>query len=477
MSKIPFKFTPPDNWQDFERLTRILFEDHFHASFMRYGRTGQDQKGVDIIGKICNKNIVIQCKCRDTINSTKKISETEIENIVSRIDQEYENHIEEIYILITLPNNIQSQDFVAKLNSKRNNNQAQVILWGWDEISDRINTSDKARKFYGFNNISSTFKTKKIILILIIIAIIICLIYVFLDKYKNNSIEDKNNKNQTNSYLKEVNNTINKLEIAYKECLTEASNNLFLTSYQLEQKCIKPISNNTSYLNNIKKKYASTVDSSVYEQTNLLIDYLEQQPSELYTTAQVTKNLEKQIIQDFESSCHARKNIKNKSEYIKNEIKTSYNFQIYTYFLNRDFILPIIQSITNNISAIERKANNKNIPQNIINEANKLNSLLKSKSKYKYRDFPVSLSKVKDFTANDINFQGKDELSTMIEQQEIRSIYELSFLVGLVNNPIIVDRLISCGAMQPEIKQYIKNELKIDKINLPLNKDNFQYIK
>ncbi|MDC4918697.1 restriction endonuclease [Acinetobacter baumannii] len=281
MSKVPFKFTPPDNWQDFERLTRILFEDHFHASFMRYGRVGQDQKGVDIIGKIGNKNIVIQCKCRDSINSTKKISETEIENIVSRIDREYKNHIEEIYILITLPNNIQTQDFVAKLNSQRNKNQAQVILWGWDEIVDRINTSDKARKFYGFNNLSSTFKTRKIILILIIIAIIICSIYVFLDKYKNNSIEDKNYKKQTNLYLKEVNNTINKLETAYKECLTEASNHLFLTSYQLDQKCIKPIFNNTSYLNNIKNKYASTVDSNIYEQTNLLIDYLEQQPREL----------------------------------------------------------------------------------------------------------------------------------------------------------------------------------------------------
>ncbi|WP_368579228.1 restriction endonuclease [Acinetobacter pittii] len=469
MSKVPFKFTPPDNWQDFERLTRILFEDHFHASFMRYGRAGQDQKGVDIIGKIGNKNIVIQCKCRDSINSTKKISETEIESIVSRIDKEYDNHIEEIYILITLPNDIQSQNFVSKLNTKRKKNQAQIILWGWDEIVDRINTSDKARQFYGFNNTTSTFKTRKIIFVLITIAIIICLIYVFLDKYKNKSIEDKNDKNQTNSYLKEVNNTIDKLETAYKECLTEASNNLFLTSYQLEQKCIKPISNNTLYLSKIKNKYASTVDSNVYEKTNLLIDYLEQQPRELYSTTQTTKNLEKQIIQDFEFSCYATKNTDNKSEYIKNEIKTSYNFQMYSYFLNRDSILPIIQSIKNNISIIERKANNKNIPQNIINEANKLDSLLKSKSKFKYRDFPVSLSKVKALTENDINFQGKDELSTMIEEQEIISIYKLSLLVGLVNNPIIVDRLISCGAMRPEIKQHIKNELKIESIRLPLN--------
>ncbi|WP_421834022.1 restriction endonuclease [Acinetobacter baumannii] len=469
MSKVPFKFTPPDNWQDFERLTRILFEDHFHASFMRYGRAGQDQKGVDIIGKIGNKNIVIQCKCRDSINSTKKISETEIESIVSRIDKEYDNHIEEIYILITLPNDIQSQNFVSKLNTKRKKNQAQIILWGWDEIVDRINTSDKARQFYGFNNTTSTFKTRKIIFILITIAIIICLIYVFLDKYKNKSIEDKNDKNQTNSYLKEVNNTIDKLETAYKECLTEASNNLFLTSYQLEQKCIKPISNNTLYLSKIKNKYASTVDSNVYEKTNLLIDYLEQQPRELYSTTQTTKNLEKQIIQDFEFSCYATKNTDNKSEYIKNEIKTSYNFQMYSYFLNRDSILPIIQSIKNNISIIERKANNKNIPQNIINEANKLDSLLKSKSKFKYRDFPVSLSKVKALTENDINFQGKDELSTMIEEQEIISIYKLSLIVGLVNNPIIVDRLISCGAMRPEIKQHIKNELKIESIRLPLN--------
>lgn len=469
MSKVPFKFTPPDNWQDFERLTRILFEDHFHASFMRYGRAGQDQKGVDIIGKIGNKNIVIQCKCRDSINSTKKISETEIESIVSRIDKEYDNHIEEIYILITLPNDIQSQNFVSKLNTKRKKNQAQIILWGWDEIVDRINTSDKARQFYGFNNTTSTFKTRKIIFILITIAIIICLIYVFLDKYKNKSIEDKNDKNQTNSYLKEVNNTIDKLETAYKECLTEASNNLFLTSYQLEQKCIKPISNNTLYLSKIKNKYASTVDSNVYEKTNLLIDYLEQQPRELYSTTQTTKNLEKQIIQDFEFSCHATKNTDNKSEYIKKEIKTSYNFQMYSYFLNRDSILPIIQSIKNNISIIERKANNKNIPQNIINEANKLDSLLKSKSKFKYRDFPVSLSKVKALTENDINFQGKDELSTMIEEQEIISIYKLSLLVGLVNNPIIVDRLISCEAMRPEIKQHIKNELKIESIRLPLN--------
>lgn len=472
ISQAPLQFHPPENWQDFERLTRILFEDLYDARFNRFGRSGQNQKGIDIFGKLNQKNIVIQCKCKNQLTNSKNITIKEITDIVTKIDNEYSTHIDEIYILVTLPDDVKTQEFIANLNLDRGKkNQAEIIFWGWNEISDRINASRKAREFFQIKSATSIIK---ITAILGIIAAIVYSTYILWDQYENKSLNKKKANQETKIYLKETYEIAKNLERSYQQCLNTMTMHLFLTSHQLTQNCVTPISTDTLKLSQLNDRFSSSVDSTVYEQINILMKYLENQPPEIYATTQITKNIEKQIVNELLFSCPKNLDTDNNSELLKKELKTSFNFQMYSYFLTRDFILPIIQSIKSNISIIERNVNNDTVPKNLITEASKLNSLITLKSNYKFNEFPISLSKVKHLTSRDAKFeQHENEITKMIEEHNLGSIYQLSTMIGLYNNPIIVDRLIECGAMQPGTKQHFKNEMKLADLKLPLQIDQF----
>ena len=61
----------PKNWQDFEALCVDLWREEWQdSSIQRFGRNGQAQQGVDIVGRPKDREsngwVGIQCKCIDT---------------------------------------------------------------------------------------------------------------------------------------------------------------------------------------------------------------------------------------------------------------------------------------------------------------------------------------------------------------------------------------------------------------------------
>lgn len=73
---------PPKLWDKFEILCCDLWQEIWNdPDAQRYGRLGQDQEGIDIIGTLKDhSHEALQCKKKDIIQN-KKISETEVKNI------------------------------------------------------------------------------------------------------------------------------------------------------------------------------------------------------------------------------------------------------------------------------------------------------------------------------------------------------------------------------------------------------------
>ncbi|MFW1645701.1 hypothetical protein [Acinetobacter guillouiae] len=74
--------------------------------------------------------------------------------------------------------------------------------------------------------------------------------------------------------------------------------------------------------------------------------------------------------------------------------------------------------------------------------------------------FPCFHVKIK----HNVTFQEEDEHSLMIDQYELQSIYEISFLLGLATNPNIVNKLVSCGSAKSEIKKLLQNRDMIENL-------------
>jgi hypothetical protein len=80
----------PSNWQDFERLTRLLFEYSLRDPHTQNnGRQGQQQHGVDVFGRRGGGNgplVGVQCKGKDA-DYGGEVTETELRDEVKKTEK------------------------------------------------------------------------------------------------------------------------------------------------------------------------------------------------------------------------------------------------------------------------------------------------------------------------------------------------------------------------------------------------------
>lgn len=461
MPLISLQNNAPTNPKDFERLMVVLFEDTYKARFNKYGTNGQAQYGADILGKIKKTNIVLQCKCYDQSLNTK-LTESDISDMIKLIDEKYLNHCDEFYILHTKPNDTKLTNYVTQLNSKRKEHQAQVFLWGWTDINDRINDSPRAQKILQAGHTQSHF-SNKIFLLVLFIAVIGLTIYFIYENYQTSKTNQYQHTQITKDYLKEASTKVGQLEQAYVGCVETASNHLFLNSDQLEQKCVKPILKQEQSLVQLQNKYAPSVESSTYDQVKEINDNLVGLSADTYQATQMTKSLEKSMAQNLLILMRNDKKPSNNT-LLETETKNAYNFQMYAYFRNRDFNIPIIKSSKAKIASLNRFINDDSIPNDLKKEIAQLGPLINKRNSYVFREYPSNLSRVKNMTSNNATFESE----IPIPNNDMVAIREMSLMIGMKNNPQIINQLIESGHIKPEIKQHLTNEKEFNP-TLPLH--------
>jgi hypothetical protein len=450
MPLVSLQNNAPINPKDFERLMVVVFEDLYNARFNKYGTNGQAQYGADILGEINKTNLVLQCKCYDQSLNTK-LTKSDISDMIKAIDEKYPNHCDQFYILHTKPNNASLTNYVTQLNSKRTEHQAQVFLWGWDDINDRINDSPRAQKILQFSHTQSSFSNKIFLLILFIVIVGITTYFIY-DNYLTRKAYQNQNSKITQDYLKEVTTKVEQLELAYVSCVETASNHLFLNSDQLQQQCVEPISKQEQGLVQLQNKYAPSVESSTYDQVGKIKDNLEKLSADTYQATLMTKSLEKSMVQNLLTIANSNGKPSNDT-IIERETKNAFNFQMYAYFKNRDFNIPIIRSSKAKISSLNRLINKDSIPVDLEKQVAELEPLINKRNSYAFREYPSNISQVKNMTSNDATFEN----GIPLPNNEMAAIRGMSLMIGMKNNPRIIDQLIESGHIKPEIKAHLTN--------------------
>lgn len=451
MPLVSLQNNAPLNSKDFESLIVVLFEDIYKVNFHKYGRNGQAQYGADILGKVGNKHIVLQCKCYDQSINTK-LKESDISDMIKLIDEKYSNNCDEFHILHTKQDDTQLTDYVTQLNSQRTKGQAQIFLWGWATINDRINESPRAQKFIQSGYAVSSLDNK-IFLLIFSVSVMILLSYFIYDNYLTSKAKKNQHYQFTQDYLKKISTTVEQLEHAYIACLETANDHLFLNSDQLQKKCVTPISQKELALVQLQNQYASSVESSTYDQVKEIENELNKLSFDIYQATDMTKSLERNMVQILQTI--ANNNGKTtENTLIEKQTKNAFNFQMYAYFKNRDFNIPIIRSYKTKIAILSRSINNDSIPVNLENQVAQLIPLTDTRNRYAFRDYPSNISKVKNMTSRDATFEN----NVFLPEIEMAAIREMSLMIGMKNNPRIINQLIESGHLKSEIKAHLTNE-------------------
>ena len=141
----------PSDEQAFERcnvvLWRCVLNDH---SAEIYGRRGQRQYGVDIVGRrngVADQIVGIQCKLR---GADQRLTEKEVREEVRKA-LTFEPPLSEYFIVTTAPDDAKLQSLALELSQEVSNGrekELQISVLGWDSLQRRINRHVEARRAF-----------------------------------------------------------------------------------------------------------------------------------------------------------------------------------------------------------------------------------------------------------------------------------------------------------------------------------------
>lgn len=141
----------PENWQDFEDLCKMLWEEIWKIplKIKKNGRAGQNQNGVDIYGvpKGEKEYWGIQCKGKDDYTSAK-LTINEITNEVGKAKDF--NPPLQVFIIATSSNkDVAVEEFVRVLNiANIKSGGFEIEIYCWEDIVDLIYQHKIVLDFY-----------------------------------------------------------------------------------------------------------------------------------------------------------------------------------------------------------------------------------------------------------------------------------------------------------------------------------------
>lgn len=150
----------PENWQDFESLSKILWGEIWRCpEIKKNGRKGQKQHGVDIYG-IPEKEthcFGIQCKGKDDYTNFV-LTEQEIDEETQKA-KNFKPPLKKFYFATTANKDSVIEEYVRLKNDESiKNGGFEIHLFSWEDIVDLIDENKRTHDWY-INNID--FKSQQ----------------------------------------------------------------------------------------------------------------------------------------------------------------------------------------------------------------------------------------------------------------------------------------------------------------------------
>ena len=137
----PTQMNKPRNWQDFEKLCKLLWGEMWGCedTIKQHGRQGQNQHGVDVYayvekyGGYCG----IQCKGKDDYTKAE-LTEGEIDAEITKA-LSFEPDLKLFVFATTANKDAKIEGYIRKKDvENRNNGRFRVEVFSWEDIVDQL---------------------------------------------------------------------------------------------------------------------------------------------------------------------------------------------------------------------------------------------------------------------------------------------------------------------------------------------------
>ena len=149
-----YQLPPTDNDKQFEHLIADLLNEHYHTlSFKLFGKTGHQQKGIDVYSG--QKLMVVQCKHKD-LSRNAAIIKKELLTAIEQTLLELKNNptaipFSTLLIATTASDHPDYDEYAAALRDELDLS-FDILFWGWETIQQRLShlPATLAKYYTGF---------------------------------------------------------------------------------------------------------------------------------------------------------------------------------------------------------------------------------------------------------------------------------------------------------------------------------------
>ncbi|WP_158939778.1 hypothetical protein [Burkholderia sp. S171] len=445
----------PLDWQHFERLARAVFSEAKHAGFARFGREGQRQSGIDVIGHLSDGTLVaVQCKGR-TSSLGKRLTEKNIDDAIAEAET-YSGKLDEFFIVTTANDEVALQQYVIQLSSARQAaGEFSVSLWGWQSMSDQIRSCPGVlRTFYGEWWTRPSFK---FVASLIAIAVMLGSVGLVGSQRIGQLFALKDASRRTTvKGVQAVVATLEELQDAYGACISSMNGKAFVFSRRLRETCAKPVEAPLKRLQQQQDELAGIMNVEAFNEVVAANSYLDGDFRQLLIAVEMAEFFESRAVEVARNECPNSKYripaSQGKDDGFRTSGKDALSAQMSRYFEIRDFVLPAITSLKARLAVAARMQSGQDIPSDLVQRANSLTDLLNQERTYIYKApaSPFAIARVKERSSRDITVTGPalDPVDELVWQQ---TALEATF-EGLRGHSADIEYLISCGFLKPGAK-------------------------
>lgn len=136
--KLRVRLPIPASWQDFEAVCHLLWKEIWaDPNAQRIGRSGQDQDGIDLVGRpiYWGRPAGVQCKDRDG-RLGSFVTEEQLRTALERA-ADFSPRLSQFTLATTSPNDSGIQEAARALRAP-DGTEGEVHVWSWDEIEAEL---------------------------------------------------------------------------------------------------------------------------------------------------------------------------------------------------------------------------------------------------------------------------------------------------------------------------------------------------
>ncbi|MGC2971855.1 hypothetical protein [Paraburkholderia aspalathi] len=447
---------PPADWQQLERLTRAVFSELFNANFSRYGRSGQRQYGIDVLGRRSTGAVIgVQCKGRSS-GPGKQLTTKEIDRVIKEAES-FPDQLDEFYIITTAPENQVLQQYVFNLSGARKAaGNFPVILWSWQSMEDQIRSCPRVLSTY-YGQWWRKPSLKYVAAAVLFTTAIGATGFVGSSRVEQWFKLRDASRDTTVAGLQQVVSTLDELQTAYGHCVDSMAGKAFIYSSGLHTSCTMPIEASLKKLDQQRDQMAGVMNAEAYGEVKTASEYLNEDFRQLLVASDMAKGLEKSAVSLAKTTCpnvrYRTEDSKDQGKLLRKTGESALAEQMAQYFRMRDFALPAIGAMKARLSVASRIQNGQDVPRDLVQEANSLGSLLQEERNFVYKlpAQPFATARIKEASFRTLTVSGEsfDPVDEAVWDQTA----ETAIFEGLRGNVGDVEFLISCGVLKPAARE------------------------